>query len=56
MLENIIGTTEAGEILGLSSDHVKLLCRQGKIMAKRIGKTWVIDKTSLQNRKDENNV
>jgi excisionase family DNA binding protein len=47
MLDNIIGTTEASKILGLSPDHVKLLCRQGKIKAKRIGKTWVIDKTSL---------
>lgn len=47
MLENIIGTVEAAEILGLSSDHVKLLCRQGKIKAKRIGKTWIIDKTLL---------
>jgi excisionase family DNA binding protein len=47
MLENIIGTAEASEILGLSQDHIKLLCRQGKIKAKRIGKTWIIDKTSL---------
>jgi excisionase family DNA binding protein len=47
MLDNIIGTAEAAEILGLSPDHVKLLCRQGKIKSKRIGKTWVIDKTSL---------
>lgn len=47
MLDNIIGTTEAAEILGLSPDHVKKLCRDGKIKAKRIGKTWVIDKTSL---------
>lgn len=46
-LENIIGTTEAGEILKLSPDHVKLLCRQGKIKAKLIGKTWVIDKNHL---------
>lgn len=46
-LDNIIGTKEAAEILCLSPDHVKLLCREGKIKAKRIGLTWIIDKTSL---------
>jgi hypothetical protein len=46
-LDNIIGTTEASEILGLSAGHVKLLCRQGKIKAKLVGKTWVIDKNHL---------
>jgi excisionase family DNA binding protein len=47
-LDNIIGTKEAAEILNLSPDHVKLLCRQGKIKAKLIGKTWIIDKTALK--------
>lgn len=46
-LDNLIGTKEASDILNLSQDHVKLLCRQGKIKSKQIGKTWVIDKTSL---------
>lgn len=50
-LSNIIGTTEAAEILNLSPDHVKLLCRQGKIESKRIGKTWIINKNSLANFK-----
>lgn len=47
ILDNVIGTNEASELLGLSSDHIKKLCREGKIQAKRIGKTWVIDRTSL---------
>jgi excisionase family DNA binding protein len=51
-LDNIIGTKEASEILELSPDHIKKLCRDGKIKSKCIGKTWVIDKTSLKTRKD----
>lgn len=47
-LNQTIGTSEAADILGLSQDHVKLLCRQGKIKSKRIGKTWIIDKNSLK--------
>lgn len=50
-LSNVIGTSEAAEILDLSPDHVKLLCRQGKIKSKLVGKTWIIDKTSLKSSK-----
>lgn len=48
MLENIIGVDEAAEILGLSPGTVKNYCAQGKIKAKKIGKTWVMDKTKLE--------
>ncbi|MDA1861188.1 helix-turn-helix domain-containing protein [Bacillus cereus group sp. BY122LC] len=49
-LHNAIGVNEAASILNLSSGHVKNLCAQGKIVAKKIGKTWVIDKTKLKER------
>mgnify|MGYP001065299835 CR=1 FL=1 len=45
MLENIIGVEEASQIWGLSPGYIKNLCAEGKIIAKKIGKTWVIDKT-----------
>ena len=35
-------TKEAGERLGLSQDHVRLLARKGLIKAKRLGHDWVI--------------
>lgn len=44
MLERIIGVVEAGEMWGLSPDHVKKLCRDGVVRSKKIGKTWVVDK------------
>ena len=43
-LEKIMGTEEAAELWQLSQDHIKRLCREGKVKAVRIGKTWVIDK------------
>ncbi|WP_259418310.1 helix-turn-helix domain-containing protein [Bacillus toyonensis] len=44
---NVIGVNEAASILNVSPGYVKNLCAQGKILAKKIGKTWVIDKSRL---------
>lgn len=43
-LANVIGVEEASEIWGLSPGYIKNLCADGKIKAKKIGKTWVIDR------------
>lgn len=47
-LHNTIGVNEAASILNVSPGHIKNLCAQGKIVAKKIGKTWVIDKAILK--------
>ncbi|OOR30252.1 helix-turn-helix domain-containing protein [Bacillus cereus] len=47
-LHNTIGVHEAASILNVSPGHVKNLCAQGKIVAKKIGKTWVIDRLGLR--------
>jgi excisionase family DNA binding protein len=47
---NVIGVHEAASLLNVSPGHVKNLCAQGKIVAKKIGKTWVIDKSILKER------
>ncbi|WP_423230492.1 helix-turn-helix domain-containing protein [Clostridium cylindrosporum] len=39
-----MGTEEAAERWDLSQDHIKRLCRDGKVIAKRIGKTWVLER------------
>ncbi|MCI0766049.1 helix-turn-helix domain-containing protein [Bacillus sp. TL12] len=46
--ENVIGIHEAARILGITSGHVKNLCADGKIVAKKIGRTWVIDRSRLR--------
>jgi hypothetical protein len=44
-LEKIMGADEASTLWGLSPSYIKDLCAHGKIKCKKIGKTWVIDKT-----------
>lgn len=52
-LNNIIGVDEAAEILGFSPGTVKNKCAAGDIPAKKIGKTWVIDKTKIEQEKSK---
>lgn len=44
LLDYIMGVEEAGTLWGLSPDHVKRLCQDGKVECKKIGKTWVLTK------------
>ncbi len=43
-LENVMGVEEASERWNLSPGYIKNLCAEGKVEAKKIGKTWIIDK------------
>ncbi|MGG2024174.1 helix-turn-helix domain-containing protein [Gottfriedia sp. S16(2024)] len=51
ILDSIIGAQEASEIWGLAPAYIKDLCAKGEIKAKKIGKTWVIDKNQENPRK-----
>ena len=44
-LNNVIGVDEASELWSLSPGYIKNLCAAGKIICKKVGKTWVIDAT-----------
>ncbi|PFS62558.1 DNA-binding protein [Bacillus cereus] len=46
--KNTIGVNDAAIILNVSPSHIKNLCAEGKIVAKKIGKTWVIDRSRLK--------
>ncbi|HLR58937.1 MAG TPA: helix-turn-helix domain-containing protein [Pseudogracilibacillus sp.] len=48
MLDNIIGVNEASNIARLSPGTIKNYCASKIILSKKIGKTWVIDKTKLK--------
>src|SRR5690625_7499301 len=48
MLNNVIGVNEASKITGLSAGTIKNYCAEGKIVSKKIGQTWVIDKNILK--------
>jgi len=51
---NVIGVHDVASILDVSPGHVKNLCAQGKIVAKKIGNTWVIDKSMLEKQRRVN--
>src|SRR5690625_5040776 len=48
LLDSVIGVNEASKITGLSAGTIKNYCAEGKIVSKKIGQTWVIDKNILK--------
>ncbi|WJE55409.1 helix-turn-helix domain-containing protein (plasmid) [Bacillus cereus] len=44
-LSDIMGVEEAAKEWDLSPGYIKNLCAEGKVQAKKVGKTWVIIKS-----------
>ncbi|MBT2207026.1 excisionase family DNA-binding protein [Actinomadura sp. NEAU-AAG7] len=42
-----ISVRTAAEDMGASPEYVRRLCRDGRLRARRVGRTWLIDPTSL---------
>ncbi|MCM3024613.1 helix-turn-helix domain-containing protein [Heyndrickxia ginsengihumi] len=53
-LDDIIGVNDAAKLLQLSPGTVKNLCAEGRLPAKKIGKTWVLDKSKLKIKDQKN--
>ncbi|MGA9172404.1 MAG: helix-turn-helix domain-containing protein [Thermoactinomyces sp.] len=47
-----MGVEEAAKLWGYKPGYIKNLCAQGKIEAKKIGKTWVISKNQPHPREN----
>lgn len=45
--ENLISVAEAAGRLGLSEVRVRVLCREGRLDARRVGSVFVIDAASV---------
>ncbi|WP_276352110.1 helix-turn-helix domain-containing protein [Cohnella caldifontis] len=43
-LNEIMSTEEASRLWGVHQDHVKRLCREGKVNCRKIGKTYVLER------------
>lgn len=56
MLDRIIGVNEAAELWQLSPGTIKNYCARGRIKAKKVGKTWIIDKEQPNPSKKEGDV
>ena len=48
-LENLISLTEASELSGLSSVHLRHLVSTEKLWGKKIGRNWVTSKDAIVN-------
>ncbi len=46
--QQLISLADAAEITGLSQGHLRLLAKQKKIWATKIGRNWVTTKESVQ--------
>jgi len=53
-LNEIITIAEAVKILAVSKKRVRDLCMSGKLIARQAGTTWLISKSSVENRKVQN--
>lgn len=51
ILEQVAGISEMAELWGLSESRIKSLCQNSEIEAKKIGKTWVINKNQCNPKK-----
>lgn len=43
-LNEIMSTEEASKLWGVHQDHVKRLCREGKVKCRKFGKTYILQK------------
>lgn len=48
VLDKVIGVEETSKIIGYAAGTIKNMCAEGKIVSKKIGKTWVIDYEKLK--------
>jgi len=46
-LGNWLTTQEAAKLTGYNVEHIRRLVRSGKLKAQKLGRDWVIDRTSL---------
>jgi excisionase family DNA binding protein len=44
LLNEIMSTDEASKLWGVHQDHVKRLCREGKVVCRKFGKTYILQK------------
>lgn len=44
----VVSTSQAGELLGCTAAHVRLLIQQGKLSGERIGRDWLVSTESVE--------
>ncbi|KND49831.1 MAG: hypothetical protein AB203_01940 [Parcubacteria bacterium C7867-008] len=46
--KNLLSTKDAASLSGYNADYLSRLCRSGKITGTQVGRTWLIDRDSLE--------
>lgn len=46
-MSTLVSVEEASKILNLSKQHIRTMCREGKIIAEKIGNSWVIEEAVI---------
>ena len=47
-IPQVISTDEAARLLGIHVVNIRILCRDGKIPAAKVGREWRIDRDALR--------
>ncbi len=47
MVSTLISISDAAKVLNLSAQRVRTLCRDGSLIAEKIGNTWMLDSSSV---------
>ena len=48
--DSIVGTKDAAEMLGISTERVKQLCNMGSLDARKMNGGWLISRESIEER------
>ncbi|MBN2068299.1 MAG: DNA cytosine methyltransferase [Opitutales bacterium] len=56
MSDDILSVSDAAAQLGFTDQYIRKLIREGRIPAKKVGNTWVIPQTSIENHRVKNDL
>jgi len=49
--KRFLSSAEAAKVVGYSPDYIGQLCRGGKLVSKRVGKSWFVEESSMRSYK-----
>ncbi|WP_439623399.1 helix-turn-helix domain-containing protein [Gemmata sp.] len=52
LMENHMTTAQAAQLIGCNDSRVRQLLKSGKIIGRRVGRDWLVDRTSAEAWRD----
>ena len=50
-INNVMDVEEASELWGISKQRLKVICAEGGVIARKVGRIWIIEKDQKNPRK-----